>query len=74
MQYRTYYDVLQLLKQFDTYVHIGTRQLDIEFVAQEVDNMYKAGVIDAAQYANIKLVLRHEHELEVRQQSENKLS
>lgn len=61
-------DVLNLLKKYDIYIHVGKRLWDIELAAIEIDNMYKAGLLDAKEYAQIKLVLRHEHELEEKQE------
>ncbi|WP_270321422.1 YqgQ family protein [Weissella confusa] len=61
---QTFLDVLNLLKKYDIYIHVGKRLWDIELAAIEIDNMYKAGLLDAKEYAQIKLVLRHEHELE----------
>ena len=65
---QTFLDVLNLLKKYDIYIHVGKRLWDIELAAIEIDNMYKAGLLDAKQYAQIKLVLRHEHELEEKQE------
>lgn len=61
---RTFYDVLQLLKRYDIYVHVGNRLWDIELAAIEIDNMYKAKLIDTVQYGKIKQVLTTEHEFE----------
>lgn len=47
---------------------MGNRLWDIELAAIEIDNMYKAGLLEAKEYAQIKLVLRHEHEDEERRQ------
>lgn len=60
----TYYDVLQYLKQFDVYIYVGSRLGDIELAALEIDNLYRAGILDEAKYAKIKIVLLHEHTLE----------
>ena len=65
---QTFLDVLNLLKKYDIYIHVGKRLWDIELAAIEIDNMYKAGLLDAKEYAQIKLVLRHEHELEEKQE------
>lgn len=66
---RTFLDVLNLLKKYDIYIHVGNRLWDIELAAIEIDNMYKAGLLEAKEYAQIKLVLRHEHEDEERCQA-----
>lgn len=65
---QTFLDVLNLLKKYDIYIHVGKRLWDIELAAIEIDNMYKAGLLDAKEYAQIKMVLRHEHELEEKQE------
>ncbi|MCI1894618.1 MAG: YqgQ family protein [Lactobacillus sp.] len=58
---KTFYDVLQLLKRYGTYVHVGERLWDIELAAVEVDRLHKAQLIDDKTYASAKIVLRHEH-------------
>ena len=65
---QTFLDVLNLLKKYDIYIHVGKRLWDIELAAIAIDNMYKAGLLDEKDYAQIKLVLRHEHELEEKQE------
>ncbi|RGX46833.1 DUF910 family protein [Weissella confusa] len=65
---QTFLDVLNLLKKYDIYIHVGKRLWDIELAAIEIDNMYEAGLLDEKEYAQIKLVLRHEHELEEKQE------
>ncbi len=61
---RTYYDVLQLLKRYGTYIHVGKRLWDIELAAVEVDRLHASGLIDDRLYASVKIVLRHAHEQE----------
>ncbi|MCX2454770.1 YqgQ family protein [Lacticaseibacillus nasuensis] len=61
---KTYYDVLQLLKEFGTYIHVGKRLWDIELAAVEVDRLHHLQLIDDKTYASAKIVLRHEHEQE----------
>ncbi|KAA8433311.1 YqgQ family protein [Weissella sagaensis] len=65
---KTFLDVLQLLKKYDIYIHLGNRLWDIELAAIEVDNLYKAGLLDNKRYAQVKLVLGHEHENEEKKQ------
>lgn len=67
---RNFYDVLSVLKTFGVYVHVGKRLWDIEMAALEIDNLYKADVIDNKQYATMKLILAHEHRLEEESPSE----
>ena len=60
-EYRTLYDVQQLLKEFNVYVYVGKRLYDIELIAIELDHLYQAGVVDNANYMKAKIVLRKEH-------------
>ncbi|MCM0594907.1 YqgQ family protein [Weissella uvarum] len=67
---RTFLDVLDLLKKYDIYIHLGKRLWDIELAAIEIDNLYRAKLLSPQEYAQIKMVLNHEHEAE--QQREDK--
>ena len=60
----TFYDVLQLLKRFGTYIHLGNRLWDIEMAASEVDRLHQLRLIPDETYTNAKIVLRHVHEQE----------
>ncbi len=59
--YRTLYDVQQLLKEFNVFVCVGKRLYDIELMAIELDNLYQSGVVDNSTYTKAKIVLRKEH-------------
>ena len=67
------YDVQQLLKKYGILVHLGKRKWDIELMAIELDNLYKAGLLEKKLYLNTKLVLKHEHEYEERLEREKRL-
>ncbi|MGN1408471.1 YqgQ family protein [Lactobacillus sp.] len=70
---KTLYDVQQLLKKYGILVHVGKRKWDIELMAIELDNLYKAGILEKKVYLNAKLVLNHEHEYEKKLEKENRL-
>jgi len=57
-----------LLKKYDIYIHIGKRLWDIELAAIEIDNLYRASLLEAKNYAQIKLVLQNEYEQELKRQ------
>ena len=59
--YRTLYDVQQLLKEFNVCVYVGKRLYDIELMAIELDSLYQSGVVDNSTYTKAKIVLRKEH-------------
>lgn len=61
---KTLYDVQQLLKKYGVLVHVGKRIWDIELMALELDNIYHANVLDKNDYLVAKLILKHEHEIE----------
>lgn len=65
---QTFLDVLNLLKRYDIYIHLGNRLWDIELAAIEIDNMARIGLLQADEYAKIKLVLQNEHEAEANHQ------
>jgi len=65
---QTFLDVLMLLKKYDIYIHIGKRLWDIELAAIEIDNLYRASLLEAKNYAQIKLVLQNEYEQELKHQ------
>lgn len=61
---KTLYDVQQLLKHFGVFVYVGKRLWDIELMAIELDNLYKASAIDKPTFLSAKLVLTREHRVE----------
>lgn len=69
---KTLYDVQQLLKKYGILVHVGKRKWDIELMAIELDNIYRAGVLDQRTFLNAKMILNREHEYEERQEREKK--
>lgn len=69
---KTLYDVQQLLEKYGILVHVGKRIWDIELMAIELDNIYKAGLIDQHDYLIAKLILDREHNIEARRAKKNK--
>lgn len=62
---KNFYDILQYLKRYDVYIHVGKRLWDIEVAALEVDNLYKAKVLSTADYQTMKIILAKEHKDEL---------
>lgn len=69
---RTLYDVQQLLKRFDVFVYVGKRLWDIELMALEIDNLYRAKVIDKDLFLQAKMVLQREHRYEQKREERKK--
>ena len=72
-EFRTLYDVQQLLKQFNVFVYVGKRLYDIELMAIELDNLHQAEVVDQSTYMKAKIVLRKEHREELKREQTGKL-
>lgn len=58
---KNFYDILQYLKTYDVFIHVGKRLWDIEMAALEVDNLYRADVISDTDYQTMKKILAKEH-------------
>lgn len=61
---KNFYDILQYLKKYEIYIHVGHRLWDIEMAALEVDNLYKAKVLSESDYQTMKVILSKEHKEE----------
>lgn len=70
---KTLYDVQQLLKKYGILVHVGKRIWDIELMAIELDNTYKAGLIEQKDYLVAKLILQREHEIEEKDEKKHSI-
>ncbi|MCH4058154.1 YqgQ family protein [Lapidilactobacillus gannanensis] len=66
-----YYDIEQLLKRFGIYVYLGKRLWDIEMTSAELQKLHQANLISDHLYARAKIVLRHEHEAELKRMENN---
>lgn len=69
---KTLYDVQQLLKRFGIFVYVGKRLWDIELMALELDNLYKAQAIDQKTFLSAKLVLERAHRYEEKRERTKK--
>ncbi|WP_179946631.1 MULTISPECIES: YqgQ family protein [Lactobacillaceae] len=63
-EFRTLYDVQQLLKRYGTYVHLGKREWDIELMSLELRNLYDNNMIEKEVFINAQLILKSEHRKE----------
>lgn len=54
------YDVQQILKRFSTFIYTGDRLADMELMLIEIQELYKAGVLEREEYKLSVLILRHE--------------
>ncbi len=58
----TFYDVQQLLKTFGHIVYFGDRELEIEFMLDELKELYINHMIEKEQWAKAAAVLHKELE------------
>lgn len=63
---RNYYDIEQYLKRFGIYIYLGKRLWDLEMTGVEIKSLHRNGLISDALYTQMKIVLHHEHELELK--------
>lgn len=57
---KDYLSVLQLLKRFGLYIYTGNKLDDIEFMIEEVKELYEHGLILQEDYLQALLILRKE--------------
>ncbi|MBU8697942.1 YqgQ family protein [Bacillus pumilus] len=57
---KTLYDVQQLLMRFGNYVYFGDREVELEFMADELKEMYTSGIIDWTEWSNAMTILQME--------------
>ncbi|WP_416149376.1 YqgQ family protein [Salipaludibacillus sp. HK11] len=55
-----YYEVLQFLKKYQTYIYTGDRQADLDLVEIELQELYQLGMIDADFFRDAKLAILKE--------------
>ncbi|MCZ0707375.1 YqgQ family protein [Streptococcus thermophilus] len=67
---KTLYDVQQLLKQFGVVVYLGKRLYDIEMMKIELEALYKSALIDKENYLIAEMILRREHQIEMKKENE----
>ncbi|WLD92063.1 YqgQ family protein [Alkalihalobacillus sp. AL-G] len=57
---KTFYDVQQLLKRYGTFIYTGNRQADLELMQEEIQELYRNGLLDQSHYTSALLLLRQE--------------
>lgn len=57
---KTLYDVQQLLMRFGNYVYFGDREVELEFMVDELKQMYTSGIIDRTEWSNAMTILQME--------------
>ncbi len=57
---KTVYDVQQLLKQFGIFIYTGNRLADIDFMEDEIRELYEYGLIEQSDFTAATLILRNE--------------
>lgn len=60
MNMKSYYDVLQFLKRFGTFIYTGDSKSDLEMMMAELKELYDNGLIIKEDYLKAILILRAE--------------
>lgn len=55
-----FYNVLDLLKKFNIYIHLGTRIDDLQLAEIELDRLFKAKLIDRDVYLRSRAIVEGE--------------
>lgn len=56
----TVYDIQQLLKQFGIVIYTGNRLADLDFMEEEIRELYECGLIEKSEFTTATLILRNE--------------
>ncbi|MFN2745334.1 MULTISPECIES: YqgQ family protein [Bacillus] len=57
---KTVYDVQQLLKRFGCFVYFGDRKLEIEFMMEELKEIFLSNLIEKEQWIQAMSILQNE--------------
>lgn len=57
---KSIYDIMQLLKNYGTYIYTTERQADIVLMEGEIRELYKSEIMDTQDYQMAILLLRQE--------------
>jgi len=57
---KNYYDVLQFLKRFGTFIYTGDTASDVAMLMSEIKELYENGLIMKEDYLKAMLILRAE--------------
>lgn len=57
---KTMYDVRQLLKRYGIFVYTGSRSGDLSIITDEINGLYKIGLINVQDYQIARLIIKKE--------------
>lgn len=57
---KTVYDVQQLLKRFGIFIYTGNRSADLDFMEDEIRELYEHGLIEQSDFTAATLILKNE--------------
>ncbi|KIL44399.1 YqgQ family protein [Jeotgalibacillus soli] len=60
MEFKSIYDIQQLLKRFGTIMYIGDRVLDLKMMELELRELFQSQLIETRDYQTALLLLRQE--------------
>lgn len=56
----TYFELLQFMKTYQTFIYTGDRQADLDLLEEEVIELNRLGMIEKDFYVKALLVIRNE--------------
>jgi len=54
----TYYELLQFLKIYQTFIYTGDRQADLDLLEEEIQELYSMGMIEPVFFRDAKLAIK----------------
>lgn len=54
----TYYELIQFLKKYQTYIYTGDNLADLDLMEEEIQELYSLGLIDPSLFRDAKLAIK----------------
>jgi uncharacterized protein YqgQ len=54
----TYYELIQFLKTYQTYIYTGNKQADLDLIEEEIQELYSLGMIEPVFFRDAKLAIK----------------
>ncbi len=54
----TYYELIQFLKTYQTYIYTGDKQADLDLIEEEIQELYSLGMIEPVFFRDAKLAIK----------------
>ncbi|PYZ95309.1 hypothetical protein CR194_01895 [Salipaludibacillus keqinensis] len=59
----TYFELSQFMKTFQTYIYTGNREADLDLMEEEIQELFRLGMIDVRFFRDAKLTIIKERQV-----------